>query len=121
MSKRNPLGRGVAVWALGRGGNAWALARRSAAAAWTARRGVHGGARLQAADGDDFLPGPNLQREGAAAAAEDGVGAVIQRSERRHGAAAADPDQGGGEELGWQLAGQAGARIVPGQRVNRSI
>ncbi len=72
MSKRYPLGRGVAVWALGRGGNAWALgrggnawalARRSAAAAWTARHGIRGGARLQAADGDDFLPGPDLQRE----------------------------------------------------------
>jgi hypothetical protein len=24
-----------------------------------------------------------------------------------------DPDEGGGEQLGWQLAGQLGARIVP--------
>jgi hypothetical protein len=55
---------------------------------------------VQAADGNDLLPRPDLQPEGAAAAVDDGVGAVIQQLERRHGAAAADPDQSGREELG---------------------
>ena len=103
MLERHPFGRGgsaSAVWALGRGGIAWALARRSAAAAWAAGRGVRGSAGLQAADGDDLLSGPDLECEGAGAAAENGVGAVVQRMQRRRGAAAADPDQGGGEELG---------------------
>ncbi len=79
MSKRDSLGRGGAVWAFGRGRNAWALARWSAAAERAAGHGVRGGAGLQAADGDDLLSGPDLEREGAAAAAEDGVGAVVQR------------------------------------------
>ncbi len=48
---------------------------------------------------------------------DDGVGAVVERLEQRHGAAAADLDQGGGEEAGWQLAGQARAGVVPGQRL----
>jgi hypothetical protein len=64
-------------------GIAWALAQWSAAAAWTAGRCVCGRARLQAADGDDFLSGPDLECEGAAAAVDDGVGAVIQRLERQ--------------------------------------
>ncbi len=79
MGKRYPLGLGGAVWAFGRGGTAWALARWSAAAERAAGRGVRGSAGLQAAEGDDLLSGPDLQREGAAAAADDGVGAVVQR------------------------------------------
>ncbi len=84
----------------GRGGSAWALAWRSAAAERAAEHGIRGGAGLQATDGDDLLSGPDLECEGAGAAADNGVGAVVQRMQRRHGAAAADPDQGGGEELG---------------------
>jgi hypothetical protein len=91
MLKRHPFGRG---------GSAWALAWRSAAVERAAGYGVRGGAGLQAADGDDFLSGPDLECEGAGAAADNGVGAVVQRMQRRRGAAAADPDQGGGEELG---------------------
>ncbi len=117
------LGHGGNAWALGRGENGWALARRSAAAPWTAGRGVRGSAHLQAADGDDLLPGPDLHREGVAAAADDGVGPIVQRSKQRHGTAAEDPDQPGGEELGRQLAGQVktGAGVMPGQRKSRSI
>ncbi len=100
MSKRDSLGRGGAVWAFGRGGTAWPLARWSAAAERAAGNGIRGAARLQAADGDDLLSGPDLECEGAGAAADNGVGAVVQRMQRRRGAAAADPDQGGGEELG---------------------
>jgi hypothetical protein len=36
-----------------------------------------------------------------AAAADDSEGAVVQRLKQPHGAAAVDPDQTGGEELGW--------------------
>ncbi len=109
MSKSYPLGRGGAVWAFGRGGNAWAFgrggtawafARWSAAAKRAAGHGVRGSAGLQAADGDDLLSGPDLECEGAGAAADNGIGAIVQRMQRRRGAAAADPDQGGGEELG---------------------
>jgi hypothetical protein len=32
-----------------------------------------------------------------------------------------DPDEGDGEELSWQLAGQLGARIVPRQRDSKNI
>jgi hypothetical protein len=84
-----------------------------AAAERAAGRGVRGSAGLQAADGDDLLPGPNLQPEGAAAAAEDDVGAIVQRPERRHGAAAADPDQSDREELELCLGREeAGASSV---------
>ncbi len=105
----------------GHGGSAWPFAWRSAAAAQAAGRGVRGRARLQAVDGDDLLSGPNLECEGAATAADDGVGAVVKRLEQRHSAAAADPDQAGGEEAGWQLAGQARAGMVPGERKSSSI
>jgi hypothetical protein len=61
----------------------------------------------------------------AAVEAFRGEGAVIQQLERRHVDAVAYPDEAGREELGWQLAGQvktrAGAGIVPGQRISRSI
>ncbi len=68
-----------------------------AAAARTAGCGVRGRTGLQATDGDDFLSGPDLKREGAGAAADHGKGAVVQR---RDGAAAADSDEAGGDELG---------------------
>jgi hypothetical protein len=54
-------------------------------AARTAGRGIPGRARPQAADGDDFLSGPDLECEGAAAGVDDGIGAVVQRLERRNG------------------------------------
>ncbi len=82
MLERHPFGRGgsaFAGWALGRGGIAWALARRSAAAARAAGHGARGSAGLQAADGDDLVSLPDPEGEGAAATADDGVGAVVQR------------------------------------------
>jgi hypothetical protein len=72
----------------GRGGSAWALAWRSVVAERAAGRGICGSAGFEMADGDDLLPGPDLQHEGAAAAADDGIGAVVQQPERRHGATA---------------------------------
>jgi hypothetical protein len=67
----------------GRGGCAWALAQWSAAAERAAGLGVRGSARLQATDADDLLSRPNLECDGATAVADDGVGAVVQRPERR--------------------------------------
>ncbi len=57
------------------------------------------------ADGNNLVLKPDSQREGVAATPDDGEGAVVQRLERQHGAATADPDEAGREELGWQLAG----------------
>ncbi len=48
--------------------------------------------------------------------AQDGVGAVVERLERWDHTARTDPDNRGGDELGLQLAGQLGAKIVPRQR-----
>ncbi len=79
MRKRYLFGRGGAAWVLGIGGTAWALAWQLATPARIAGRGVCSSARLQAADSDDLLSGPDLECEGAATAADDGVGAVIQR------------------------------------------
>jgi hypothetical protein len=95
--------------------------RRPAAASRAARRGVRGRTSLEAADGDDLVPGPHSDGEGAEPAAEDGVGAVVERVKGWDDAAAPDPDEGGGEEVGWQLVWQLGARIVPGQGNSRSM
>jgi hypothetical protein len=48
-------------------------------------------------------------------------GAIVEQLERSDDAAATDPDEGGGEELGWQLAGQLGTRILPRQGKSRNI
>ncbi len=49
------------------------------------------------------------------------VGAVVERLKGWSQAASTDPDEGGGEQLGWQLAGQLGARIVPTQGRSRNM
>jgi hypothetical protein len=76
---------------------------RSAAAMQAARRGVRGRASLEAADGDDLVPGPDSDGEGAGPAAQDGVGAVVERLKGWDDAAPTGPDEGGGEEVAWQL------------------
>jgi hypothetical protein len=86
-----------------------------------ARLGIRSHAGLEAADNDDLVLGPNLDGEGAGYAAQNGVGAVIERLQRWDDAAMMDPDEGGGEELGWQLAGQLDARIVLRQGRIRNI
>ncbi len=95
--------------------------RRSAAATRTVRRGVRGRASLKAADGDDLVLGPHSDGEGAEPAADDGVGAVVERVKGWDDPTSTDPDEGGGEEVAWQLVRQLGARIVPGQRNSRSM
>ncbi len=73
------------------------------------------------ADGDDLVPGPDSDGEGAGSAAQDGVGAVVELLKGWDDAAPTDPDKGGGEEVAWQLVRQLGARIVPRQRNSRNM
>jgi hypothetical protein len=81
-----------------------------------ARHGVRGRASLKTADGNHLVPRPDSDGEGAGAAAQNHVGAVVERLKGWNQAAPTDPDEGGGE----QLAGQLGARIVPRQRRSRN-
>jgi hypothetical protein len=55
------------------------------------------------------------------AATQDRVGAVVEWLKGWNQAALMDPERGGREQLGWQLAGQVGARIVPRQRRSRNM
>jgi hypothetical protein len=95
--------------------------RRSAAATRAARRGVRGRAGLEAADGYDLVRGPDSEDEGAGSAAQDGIGAVVERLKGWDDTAPMDPDEGGGEEVAWQLVWQLDARIVPEQRNSRNM
>jgi hypothetical protein len=87
---------------------AWAATRQSATATRAARLGVRSRAGLEAADGDDLVPGPDLDREGAWSVAQNS----IERLEWWSDTATTDPDEGGEEELSWQLTGQLDARIL---------
>jgi hypothetical protein len=95
--------------------------RRSATATRAARHGVRGRASLEAADGDNLVPGPDSDGQGAGSAAQDGIGAVVERLKGWDDAAPTNPDEGGGEEVAWQLVRQLGARIVPRQRNIRNM
>jgi hypothetical protein len=53
--------------------------------------------------------------------AQDHVGTVIERLKGWNDAAPTDPDEGGGEQLRWQLARQVSARIVPRQGRSRNM
>jgi hypothetical protein len=86
-----------------------------------ARRGIRGRASLKAADGNHLIPRPDSDGEGVGAAAQSRVGAVVERLKGWNKAAPTDPDKGGGEQFGWQLAGKLGARIVPRQRRSRNM
>ncbi len=95
--------------------------RRSAAATRAAKRGVRGRASLEAADGDHLVPRPDYDGEGTGSAAQNRVGAIVERLKGWNQAALTDLDEGGGEQLGWQLAGQVGSRIVPRKRRGRNM
>jgi hypothetical protein len=86
-----------------------------------ARRDVRGRASLEAADSDNLVLGPDSDGQGAGSAAQDGVGAVVERLNEWDDAALMNRDKGGGEELAWQLARQLGTRIVPGLRNSRNM
>ncbi len=62
-----------------------------------ARRGVRGRASLEAADGNHLVPRPDSDGKGAETAAQDRVGAVVERLKGWNQAAPTDPDEGGGE------------------------
>jgi hypothetical protein len=79
------------------GRTTWARTQQSAAGS---RAGLEG------ADGDDLVLGPDSDGEGAGSAAQNGIGAIVERLERWDDAAMMDPDEGGREGLSWQLAGQ---------------
>jgi hypothetical protein len=89
--------------------------RRSAAATRAARRGVRSRASLEVADGDHLVPRPDSDGEGAGAVAQDCIGAVVEQLKGWNQASLTDPDEGGGEQLSWQLAGQIGARMCLGK------
>ncbi len=93
----------------------------SAAATRAASHGIRGRASLEAVDGDNLVPGPDSDGAGAGSVAQDSVGAIVERLKGWDDAAPTDPDEGGGEELAWQLARQLAARIVPGQRNSRNM
>jgi hypothetical protein len=81
-------------------------ARKSAT--WSARHGIHSHACVEASHGIDLLLLPDLESKGAGSAAEEVIGAVIEKVEggrpRRH----AGPRRGGG----W--GDQPGARSAAG-------
>ncbi len=77
----------------------------SAGATQAARR--CGRASPEAADGDNLVPGPDLDGEGAGSAVQDGVGAVVERLKGWDTAALTDPDKG--ERRGAHLAAHSAA------------
>jgi hypothetical protein len=93
---------------LGGCGNAWALARISA----TAWRPL-----LCRPCGDNLVPRPDPDGEGAGSPLHDGLEAVVGVVERRDDTAATQPDEGGAQQLGRQL----GTGIMPGQGKSRTI
>jgi hypothetical protein len=62
-----------------------------------ARRGIRCRASLKAADDNHLVPRPGSDGEGARAAAQNRVGAVVERLKGWNQAALMDPDEGGGE------------------------
>jgi hypothetical protein len=86
--------------------------------AWQAARcGVCCCAGLKAADSNHLVPQPNSDGEGVGVAAQNCVGAVLERLKGWNDAAPMDLDKGRGE----QLAGQVDARILPRQRRSRNM
>ncbi len=97
--------------------NAWLRQNHLGVNPHAVRHGFRGCVSFEAADGDDIVPGPDSDGEGARSAAQNAIGAIIERLEGWDDAAEMNPEEGGGEELGWQLA----ARIVPGLRNSRNM
>ncbi len=95
--------------------------RRSAVATQAARRGIRCCASLEAADGNNLILGPNSDGEGSRPAAQNIIGADIERLKGWDNAAPMDPDEGGGEEVACQLVQQLGTRIVHRQRNSRNM
>ncbi len=94
---------------------------RSAMATQAVRLGVRSLAGFEAADVNDLILGLDSDGEGAGSAVQNGIGAAIEQLEWWNDAATTVLDEEGREELGWQLAGQLRARIVPKQGKGRNI
>jgi hypothetical protein len=71
--------------------------RLSSAATRSARLSVCSHAGLEAADGDDLVPGPDSDGEGAGSAAQNGLGAIVELLERWDDTAMTVSDEGGAE------------------------
>ncbi len=97
-----------------------ASARRSAVSSQIAWCGVRISAGLEPADGDDLVPGPDLDGEGAGTAEQSGVGAIVGLLQGRDKAAMMHPNQGGIEKVPRKLLCQLVALLVLArQRKNR--
>jgi hypothetical protein len=57
------------------------------------------------ADGNHLVLRPDSDGEGAGAAVQNRVGAVVEQLKGWNAAAPTDPDERSGEQFGWQLAG----------------
>ncbi len=79
--------------------------------------GCHSRAGLEAADGDDFVQGPNSNSEGAGSAAENGTGAVIERLERWDDATTTDSDGGAERSLAGSLLGSWALELCLGSYI----
>ncbi len=77
---------------------------RLAAASQTAKFSVRVRAGLEPADGEDLVPGPNSDGEGAGVAWHDGVWAIVGLLQGWEDAVAVHPDEGNGGPLGALLA-----------------
>jgi hypothetical protein len=91
-----------------------------ATASQTAKFRVRVCAGLEPADGEDLVPGPSSDGEGAGAAWQDGVWAVVGLLQGWEDAVAVHPDEGNGgrRETFWQLATRV---VFARQRKSRSI
>ena len=78
-------------------------------------------AGFEARGGDLVLLGADLELEGAQAALEDCVGAVVERREWRHVAAPADPDAVRGPQVRRQVLWQLSVRCNVVSRQRRRI
>ncbi len=83
---------------------------------WAARLGVRCRAGLEVADSNYLTWGPYSDGERAGSTTQFSVGAVVEGLQGWDDTAKKDPDEGGREQLGWQLVRQQGAGFVPGQR-----
>ncbi len=67
---------------------------------------------LEPADGDDLVPGPKSDGEGAGPAFQDDIGAAIRALQRREDAAEVHAGKGGMEEVYRELVQQLQYHIV---------
>ncbi len=88
-----------------------------AMASRTAWFGVCVCAGLELADGDDLVPCPDSDGEGAGGAAQDGIWTVIGPLQGWDDAAAVHPDEGAAQEVRRELLWKQAAGVVFARRV----